>query len=268
MSHFVHIAVFFLTLVALCAHPDTARAADVYVAFDEQGLAQFAERPLDPRYQLLFKDLRSAEPGKVAGVVAPAALRAELQQAAAKHGLDYALLHAVVQVESGFDAAAVSPKGAIGLMQLMPDTARRYGVHGDDAATLAERLRLPPVNVEAGSRYLSALLRRYDGDTELALAAYNAGEGAVLRAGNRVPDYPETRDYVRKVMTSLGRTGSTTSASTPAVPTAATSARLQRVDATHPSRAGAASVQVYRGENSAIERFERGFASPLATDSP
>lgn len=258
-------ALFVMILLASGTVAWPVRAADVYVAFDAQGVAQFAEQPLDGRYQLLFKDLRPAMIGKATVASAPASLRAELERAAARHGLDYALLHAVVQAESGFNPAAVSPKGAIGLMQLMPDTARRYGVNADDTATLAARLRLAPVNVEAGSRYLSDLLRRYDGDIALALAAYNAGEGAVQRAGNRIPDYPETRHYVRKVMAALA----------PATVPAASAATAPRRSLTttasshgHTGRraqAGVTTVQVYRGESSEIERFERGFDRTAAS---
>lgn len=104
--------------------------------------------------------------------------------------LQPALLHAVVQAESAYDPRAVSAKGAMGLMQLMPATADRYGV----------RDRTDPYqNVRGGARYLKDLLARFGNDLVLALAAYNAGENAVIRHGNRVPPYPETQDYVRKV---------------------------------------------------------------------
>ncbi|MEO8186275.1 MAG: lytic transglycosylase domain-containing protein [Burkholderiaceae bacterium] len=94
------------------------------------------------------------------------------------------LLHAVIAVESGYDSRAVSPKGAKGLMQLMPPTAHRFGVIDPFD---------PEQNVRAGATYLRALLDMFDGDTKLALAAYNAGEGAVIRSGNRVPDFAETQ---------------------------------------------------------------------------
>ena len=110
--------------------------------------------------------------------------------AAVRHGLDPALVRAVVAVESGFRPEAVSPKGAQGLMQLMPATARDLGVADPlDAAA----------NVDGGSRYLSQLVARYDGDLTKALAAYNAGMGAVARHRG-VPPYAETREYVRKVL--------------------------------------------------------------------
>ncbi len=111
-------------------------------------------------------------------------------EAARRHGLEPALVMAVVGVESAFQSQAVSPKGAQGLMQLMPATARDLGV--------ADPFD-PAANLDGGSRYLSALVARYDGDLTRALAAYNAGMGAVARHGG-VPPYAETRRYVRKVL--------------------------------------------------------------------
>lgn len=110
---------------------------------------------------------------------------------ARRHGVDPLLVRAVIRVESNFDPRAVSPKGAAGLMQLMPETAMRYGVDN----------RFDPAqNVDGGVRYLRDLMAMFDGNLSLALAAYNAGEGAVRQHGNRIPPYPETRNYVPRVL--------------------------------------------------------------------
>ena len=103
----------------------------------------------------------------------------------------YHLLHAVITVESAYNAHAVSRAGAQGLMQLMPATAERFGVKDPFN---------PKQNINGGSRYLSYLMELFNGDFRLALAAYNAGENAVKRHGNRIPPYKETQNYVRKVM--------------------------------------------------------------------
>ena len=110
---------------------------------------------------------------------------------ATKHGVEEKLVHAVIQTESAYNAKAVSRAGAVGLMQLMPDTARRYGVVN----------RTDPVqNVEAGTRYLKDLLGMFNYNLGLAVAAYNAGEGAVMKYNYSIPPYPETQNYVRQVL--------------------------------------------------------------------
>lgn len=115
-----------------------------------------------------------------------------IQNAAYDAALDPALVHALIYVESRYNPAARSPKGAVGLMQVLPETASRYGVV-DPARSLEANLR-------AGTRYLSDLLQIFDSRLDLALAAYNAGENAVLRYGLRIPPYPETRAYVPAVL--------------------------------------------------------------------
>ena len=123
-----------------------------------------------------------------------------LKDASLKFDIDFELLQAVIATESGFDTHAVSPKGAVGLMQLIPPTAERYGVKADKNAAVAKKLTDPQINIKAGARYLSDLIRLFPGQLELALASYNAGPGAVQRAGNKIPNYPETINYVKTVM--------------------------------------------------------------------
>jgi hypothetical protein len=149
------------------------------------------------------------------GILAPG-ISAAVEQAAVEHELPAELIRSVIQVESNYNPFAVSPKGALGMMQLVPETARRFGV--SDAFN-------PVENIRGGAKYLKYLLDLYHGDYGLALAAYNAGEGAVAKHGG-VPPYAETRKYVESVQTRFtaavkNRTGkpaprdSTAEASTP-----------------------------------------------------
>jgi hypothetical protein len=202
-----------------------AARADVWGYVDDHGTAHFASERTDERYQLFWRGGESfdtaeglprwgATPREVAVPtrssarllayfeVAPGYKRVQhhLREAARAQRIDLELLQALIATESGFDAGAVSPRGAIGLMQVMPATAERYGVAGDAKVPLARKLADPAVNIRTGARYLRDLLDLFTGDVELALAAYNAGEGAVQRAGNRIPNYRETQNYVRTVL--------------------------------------------------------------------
>ena len=194
--------------------------ADVWGYVDDQGVAHFAAEQVDARYELFYRGngafdssealagggrpgARGAAPRLLALFEASPAypsVQQALREAAAAHRIDYELLQALIATESGFDAGAVSPKGAVGLMQVMPATAQRYGVARDARRTVAQQLTDPRTNIRAGARYLSDLMKLFPGRLELVLAAYNAGEGAVQRAGNRVPNYRETQNYVRTVM--------------------------------------------------------------------
>ncbi len=118
-------------------------------------------------------------------------LQPAVNQAARRFGLSTALINAVITVESGFNAGAVSPKGAMGLMQLMPSTAARFDV---------QNVFSPRENINGGSAYLAELLRRFGGNLRLALAAYNAGSRAVIQAGYHIPPFEETQNYVPLVM--------------------------------------------------------------------
>jgi hypothetical protein len=222
----------FLLLLVLAAWVTPARA-DVWGYVDDRGVAHFSSERLDERYELFFRNNESfavgkgekpvALPGANGTVVGPLqgqglgsvppkllaffdispnykAVKHLLRDASRLHGIDYELLQALIATESGFDTHAVSPKGAVGLMQLIPPTAQRYGVKADKNAAIEKKLTDPKTNIGAGSRYLNDLIKMFPGQLELALAAYNAGEGAVQRAGNKIPNYPETRNYVKTVM--------------------------------------------------------------------
>ncbi|WP_432207698.1 transglycosylase SLT domain-containing protein [Cupriavidus gilardii] len=130
-----------------------------------------------------------------------------IEEVARQHDVAPHLVRAVIKVESNFQAHARSPKGAVGLMQVMPATGRRFG---------AADLRDPRSNVSAGTQYLRWLLNRFDQDLTLALAAYNAGEGAVEKYGRRIPPFAETQGYVSKVLTHLGLTPGTGPTASPA----------------------------------------------------
>lgn len=203
--------------------------ADIWGYVDKDGIAHFSAARLDDRYELFFRGTESFSAGNNTGrsgkavgsgashatgvAAAPPKLLAYfdvspnykavkhlLREASATHGIDYELLQALIATESGFNTQAVSPKGAVGLMQLIPPTADRYGVRADKNATIQKKLTDPKTNIRAGSSYLSDLIAMFPGQLELAIAAYNAGEGAVQRAGNKIPNYPETKNYVKTVM--------------------------------------------------------------------
>lgn len=127
-------------------------------------------------------------------------LDALIRQNGTKYGVDSYLIFCVMEQESHFNSRALSPKGARGLMQLMPGTAARFGV---------TRPFDPAQNIAGGTRYLKQLIGQFDGRIDLVLASYNAGEGAVLKFGRKVPPYRETRDYVRKISYRYRRNRST-----------------------------------------------------------
>ena len=122
-----------------------------------------------------------------------------INQYAKMHNVDPALVKAVIAVESAFQPGVVSAKGALGLMQIIPDTGQRYGVTGDRKQSVQQKLFDPATNLKVGTRYLRDLLGMFAQNIELALAAYNAGEGNVVKYKNKVPPFAETREYVKKV---------------------------------------------------------------------
>ncbi len=209
MSRFL--APFVLTLVS-CLLPQGA-VADIYKYVDGEGHVFYTDKPKHAGYKMILASppppvyayskgdtgwLRmGGRRGRRDGAMG-AVHRLRRQQfaplidaVASKYSLDPALLHAVIQAESGYNPDAVSNKGAAGLMQLMPATANRFGV----------RDRFDPQdNIEGGARYLSELLDMFPYDLKLAVAAYNSGENTVKRFGNQVPPIAETQNYVEKVL--------------------------------------------------------------------
>ncbi len=177
-------------LLAVALVAVSSARADVYSFIDDDGTPRFSNIPDDPRYQLFLKEARA---GLDSPLLEARPYHAEVRAAAARFAVDPALLHAVIEAESRYNPKAVSGKGAIGLMQVMPETARRYGVRAHD-------LRVPEKNIATGAQYLADLLRLFRGDVELALAGYNAGEHAVARYGDAIPPYAETKAYVPRVV--------------------------------------------------------------------
>jgi soluble lytic murein transglycosylase-like protein len=186
-----------------------AAGADVFKYVDAAGHVHYTDKPPHAGYRMIIKT-----PGSALRLAAPAmewsagtrTLRlgpppraagrrsqytALIEEAAGRYNLDPALLHAVIKAESGYNPNAVSHKGAIGLMQLMPGTAARYGV---------EDPYDPADNIGGGARYLSDLIAMFPSDIRLAVAAYNAGEKNVIKYGNTIPPFPETRQYVSRVL--------------------------------------------------------------------
>ncbi len=195
--------------------------ADIYAFVDKNGVRHLSNVPSDPRYKLVMRtpvySKQAAQPSSYApnnlyggAVITPRnyaqkgggakplrvneqnrqRFTADVNRIAAQYRLEPALMHAVISAESSYNPWAVSPKGAMGLMQLMPGTAERFGVNNPYD---------PIANMHGGARYLRWLLDRFN-DPRLAVAAYNAGEGAVQKYGNQIPPYRETQTYVVRVL--------------------------------------------------------------------
>lgn len=186
-------------LLMLLLIPAAPTLAEIYKYRAPDGSIHFTDRPMSSRFKLLWK-IHTAEPKFPTPKTAYSAeslnqnkskLTPLIEQTAKQFRLHPGLLHAVVLAESAYNPQATSKKGAQGLMQLMPATASRYGVN--DAYD-------PRQNLEGGARYLKDLLAMFKFDLTLALAAYNAGENAVKKYGNKIPPYPETQNYVQKVL--------------------------------------------------------------------
>ena len=170
--------------------------ADLYKYRDLRGHIHLTDRPMPGMTLIKRYSLSGGRSGKARDSLAAmrerrSRLAGMIERAAEASSLPPELIHAVVRAESAYKSDAVSSKGAVGLMQLMPGTAERYGVTDRQD---------PMQNLDGGTRYLRDLLRMFDNDLELALAGYNAGENAVIRYGNAIPPFPETQNYVRKVI--------------------------------------------------------------------
>jgi soluble lytic murein transglycosylase-like protein len=179
--------IFVIAALALCAVAGLSRPAEaqIYSWHDASGVLTLSDRPQNGTARALTVPV-----GPPLITHSNPHYEPLIRQHAGQHGLRPELVRAVIQVESAFNPRAVSPKGAMGLMQLMPATARLFGVI--DPFNPAE-------NIRAGVSYLRQLLERYDQDERLALAAYNAGPAAVAKYGSKVPPYKETQNYVRKI---------------------------------------------------------------------
>ena len=178
-------------VAVLCLSPlyATSTIADIYKIIADDGVTHLTniQTESNRNYILLIKEKRVIM--KVKGDVAQ--YDDIIRKASEKYDVDYALIKAVIKAESNFNHRAVSPVGAQGLMQLMPKTASSLNVQDSFH---------PENNINGGVRYLRYLLRLFNGNLSLALAAYNAGEGAVARYNNRIPPYPETQTYVQRVL--------------------------------------------------------------------
>lgn len=185
--------------------------AEIYVSTNVNGLQQWSTQAIDATYtKTSIVEAQPLQPTMsfTANAVGakPIAIkrkitettRAELlstiNQISSKHGVDPELIQALIAVESGFNTHAISPKGARGLMQLLPATAKRYGMKNE------QELHVPSKNIDMGVRHLKDLLNLHNGQVVLAIASYNAGQGAVSKHGQRIPSYRETMLYVPAVM--------------------------------------------------------------------
>ncbi len=215
-----------LALVCSLFWAGAVEAKGIYSFVDKQGVLHLTDRPNDPRYRPVLLANRPATPITASNKSGPTIywtqkgkpgngirwvpwqydheptgqpvstwqqkrFREMVLAAAQRTGLSSALLHSIIRAESNFDPNAVSAKGAVGLMQLMPDTARLYGV---------QDITDPATNIHGGARFLADLLKQFHNNLELSLAAYNAGPTTVARYGGTVPPYPETREYIARVL--------------------------------------------------------------------
>ena len=170
------------------------QADEIYGFVDGDGVSHFSNVPDSSRYRLVLRNPDACclrNPGQSAAFALQQSYGPAILREAQSNGIDPYLVAAIIAVESNHNPMARSSKGAIGLMQVLPETALRYGIGN---------IAVPDNNIRAGVSYLHDLLAMFDGNLSLVLAAYNAGENAVIRHGNRIPPYPETRNYVPRVL--------------------------------------------------------------------
>jgi soluble lytic murein transglycosylase-like protein len=197
----------FMLLLMVLSAPlmmfSSAARADIY-GYVENGRTKLLytdAKPADPRYKLYKRDALGSSESKPPQRVADCCTKyasftrsrynSHVMAASAATQVEPALIHAVISVESAYNPRAISRAGAVGLMQLMPETAKRYGVNN----------RMDPEqNIHGGARYLRFLMNMFDNNIKLVLAAYNAGEEAVMKYGKKIPPYRETQNYVPKVL--------------------------------------------------------------------
>lgn len=180
---------FFLTICLLFVI--AGAQADLYKKTDAYGRVFFTDKPTGKGYKLI---MRTPKKGSIAYKKFKEnrrRLSSLIREKSREYKVDPALVMAVIHAESAYDQHAISRAGAVGLMQLMPATAKRFGV--SDRNNAAQ-------NIQGGVKYLHYLLRLFEFDIKLTLAAYNAGESAVARYGNKIPPYPETQNYVKTVI--------------------------------------------------------------------
>jgi|SRR5262245_12737367 len=213
-----------ISILMVSMSTDPARAEDKIQAF------------VNPNGKVVFTNLVDNTPTPLPGRAAtdtlaqemPGSLKALVDSISANHGVDAELVQAVMKTESNYNRWAVSNKGALGLMQLIPSTGRRYGVRD---------FFDPQQNIDGGVQYLKFLLEKFNGDLDLSLAAYNAGENLVERLG-RIPAIPETTDYVRKVRALYKKKSApvTVSSASPAVTAVSAQAPSSKIYKTVDSR--------------------------------
>ncbi len=188
----VFIAFIFLLVLSLISPLIEASYADIYWHVDKKGVRHYTNiPPIDSRYKLKYRTNHWKKKA-VGRAYNYSSFKEEIIRAGARHGIDPDLIRAVIKVESNFNPRAVSHKGAKGIMQLMPGTAKIYGVGNPFN---------PVASIDGGTRHLRDLMRYFNGNLRLALAAYNAGKDAVIKYGFKVPPYAETVNYVEKVLT-------------------------------------------------------------------